>query len=1029
MSLMRWVNSATFLPTPRKGGDFMRKSLRAKRSNLTGLPRPLRGLAMTVKRAAMVSFVIACAFLFFGCGGSGGGPNPVDEITPAQNIGELSSLEELIYTEGYAGYLVVHLNESTRANDTVKSVRNDAVKSVRPEPVEGQTDNIVIPTILQDLAAKHPSIQIKRSISISPEQMDERRRYLEALSGKKLADFNLIYHVEVADPDQAVAVMRDLENTPGVDKVYPKRKSRLSSITTVPDLTGIQGYLYSNETHGGLNAQAAWSAGARGAGVIVMDIEWGWNFGHEDIDFSSSTVSPCSFPGSGCSDLDIAHGTAVAGIIAARDNGHGTTGFAPDVDLKTNESGSASVRGLERVCDGLFGGHGRQPPGSIIVQMFALPGRLDPSGCSGSSSYGCMPIETEPDDFASIEYATACGMTVISAAGNGSVDLGDAGAYFPYQMTLYDHDSGSILVGASEGSSHVKASWSNYGIAVDAYAWGLGVATTAYPWGDSSGPFYWTTIPGGPNPANDDPNTYYTNQFSGTSASSPMIAGAAALVQSYAKNVMGDKKYLMPLKMREILTTTGVAQSGTGGNVGTQPRIDRAIATVDTFWTSVRSAYPALASGTRLTVAQMITLRGQGLGLICVDYDPVASDPSCPDDALFIPGTRIADTLDFDGDRRADLVSWTNGQWKVDLSSIGSGGDNYGAWDLVLNYTPIASRWVWPYVEDFNSDGREDFAVYDKEHGRWYITFTNGNLLGTGIWDGWDWEINYSSEWVDALEMDPWDSNYSRPAPGDYDGDGWMDIAIACSDGYWRIDFGGPDREDYGTFEQNFQYLSPARLTAAPGWAYLTAPGQYARLVTQHNYIAYKIPDGLSEEGKLVIYHASDPTTDIAELNHYARIFGGNHYIPLVYSDGNGLSLKNSGTWAVSDDWMLLDEPFPQGREIWGIFECRPSLADFDGDGADDRAVMCPDEWRIAYTSSAFTKDSDGVRRVPLGYNTSKFTLPGRSYSGGINYSFVQQLIAYAQETNPTQPSPIPVDMPSMSICALPIEGTSGDCD
>jgi len=980
----------------------------------------------SVRSASVKLIVIACAFLFFGCGSSSD-PVPNDGITPAQDIGELSALEKTIYTESYAGYLVVHLNPE------VRDQKSEVIKSVRAELVEAPNGVIEIPTVLQPALANHPTVVLKRSVSIAPEQMDARRRYLEAISGKQLTDFNLIYHVEVVDPDEAVRVMRELNITAGVDKVYPKRKSYPASLSTVPDLTGQQNYLYSNESYGGLNAQAVWSAGARGAGVFVMDDENGWNFSHEDLplDYPDdawgiglTTPMDCYMAGTVCIDA-VAHGTAVAGIIAAQDNGHGTTGFAPDVDLKTIAS---SLVGMLDNVDGV--GSDDLPQGSIFLNEAQTPGRLSPWGSSCyPDPYGCVPLTIDPEDFAAAEILTAFGVLVIEAGGNGSVDLDDSATYYPDEVRLYEHDAGSIIVGASQGSNHQKFSYSNYGTPVDAYAWGQGVVTTSAPNDVSPGLYDWT--PGtGSNPPNDDPNAYYTNKFGGTSSATAMVAGAAALLQSYAKNVMGEPttRYLMPLKMREILTTTGIVQSGGGGNIGKQPRLDRAITAVDTFWSTVRSSYPELASGGRLMVTEMIALRALGLGLICIDSDPAHSDPACPDDALFVPGTRIADTLDFDGDRRADLVSWTNGQWKVDLSSVGSGGDNYGSWDLILNYPPTDGRWVWPYVEDFNSDGREDFAVYDKEHGKWYIAFTNSNLLGTGTWDGWDWEIDYSSEWVDTLEMDPWDSNYSRPAPGDYDGDGWMDIAVACSDGYWRIDYGGADRTDYGTFDQNFQYLSPARLAAAPGWAYLTAPGFYTLgIITR---IAYKVPDGLPDEGRIVVYGASDPSTDLAAS--IPHVFGGNHYVPLIYNEGHDwrmMSIKNSGTWSIFDrDIFSLVETPPQGREIWGLLECRPALADFDGDGIDDRAVMCPDEWRIEYTGSGFYKDSDGIRRVALGYNTSKWTLPGKSYSGGVNYSYVQRVIEYYQEIHPTIPPPIPVDMVSVSTCSLPVDDPDSDC-
>ncbi len=965
------------------------------------------------------SMIIACAFLFFGCGGASS-PVPVDGITPAQDIGELSSVEKLIYTDSYAGYLVVHISKEAKENDSSK------LSLSVPSPNLLTT----VPQLFGPVVAAHPAVLPKRSISVTEEEFTARRLYLERISGKALTDFNLIYHVEVSDPDEAVRVLRELEETDGVEKVYPKRKGYVATLATVPDLTGQQGYLYADETHGGLNAQAAWDRGTRGDGVIIVDSEYEWNYGHEDLNLqwtidNWSAVGCYPIPDVSCL-ADMAHGTAIAGIISAANNGHGTTGFASNSDLKTK---GPDPEGFPVLFDGigsLDDSFNREvPPGTILVIETQHAGRLSPDGfCSGfseSDQYGCVPLETDPENFAAIEYATAAGALVIEGAGNGSVDLGDAATYYSHEVTLYDHDSGSILVGGSQGSNHQKISFSNFGTPVDSYAWAAGVVTTTYPYGDSSGPYYWTAGTGA-NPPNDDNNAYYTNRFGGTSSATAMVAGAAALVQSYAKGVMGDLRYLTPLKLREILVSTGIVQSGGGGYIGKQPRIDRALSAVDTFWSSVTSTYPELGTGGRLTVTEMIALRALGVGLVCVDYDPAHSDPSCPDDALFIPGTRIAKSLDFDGDNRADLVSWTNGQWKVDLSSIGSSGDNYGAWDLTLNYTPISSRWVWPYVEDYNSDGREDFAVYDKEHGIWYIAFTSSNLLGTGIWSGWDREIDYSSEWTDTLEMDPWDSNYSRPHPGDYNWDGWMDIAIACSDGYWRIDFGGEDESDYGTFDQSVQYLTPARMSEAPGWAYLTAISPPLSEGTE--FILYKVPDGLVDEGRLNVTTRSLGVSNNSFESITTR-FGGNETILVLGNFGTtsmffDIGVKSSEKWQLSFESELfrtLEDVPPV--QIYGNLNCRPIAADFDGDGIDDRAVMCPDEWKIAYSGSAYAKSSDGARHVIHTYKTSDFVLPGRSYSGGISYDLVQQLIAYARERNPSQPPPIPVDMVSTSVCAL----------
>ena len=961
----------------------------------------------------LCSGLVVCAFLFCGCSGGTSGSDGVGGIFPAQDVGELTNLEEIIYTDAYDGYLVVILNE---VKDPGINKAKDPGKSASQESVPGLAE-------LEQIVNSHPGTELNRSISVTKEEHDARRAYLEQLSGKKLQDFNLIYHVTIEDPDEAVRTMRDLANSSVVDKVYPRLKFYVSSIATVPDLTGEQDYLYADGTHGGLNAQAAWDVGVDGDGITIADCENEWNFDHEDLNLTWGVdnwagVLCYPTPVSGCLG-DMAHGTAVAGIISSLDNGHGTKGFAPLADLKANGETAGDFTYL---VDGV----GRElSPGSIILVEVQHAGALSSGSCSGFTEldqYGCVPISVVPDLFSALEYVVAAGITVIEGSGNGSISLDDPSAYRSTEITLFDHDTGSIIVGGSQGSNHQKISFSNYGAPVDSYAWAAGVVTTAYPYGGSTGPYYWDTI-SGPNPPNDDDNAYFTNRFGGTSSAAAMVAGAATLIQGYAKDVMGEKRYLMPNKMREIITSTGRAQVGGGGNIGTQPRIDQAMDAVDTFWTTATSAYPELSSGGRLTVSEVISLRALGVGLICLDRDLINSDPACPEDDIFIPGSMIAKSLDFDGDGRADLVSWTNGQWKIDLSSVGTGEDNFGDWDTIINYPATDSRWVWPYVEDYNTDGRSDLAVYDKENGIWYITFTNASLLGTGMWPGWDWEIDYSSEWVDTLEMDPWNSQYSRPAPGDYNGDGWMDIAIACSDGYWRIDYGGPEITDYGSFENNFRYLTSTELTAAPGWAYLTTTGQDFDSETGiWMSVAYKVPDGITNAGKMTAYspRSMDPTRDA--FRDVTLRFGGNDSIPSLgkYECSDcfvSVGLKeNSGNWDFSFAPFGGMEDMPP-IDIYGGLDCRPVSADFDGDDIEDRAVMCPDEWRIAYSGDIFDKSGDDAKHVGLTYNTDKFTLPGRSYSGGISYEFVQQLIAYAQEVNPTEPPPIPVDMASTSVC------------
>ena len=146
-------------------------------------------------------------------------------------------------------------------------------------------------------------------------------------------------------------------------------------------------------------------------------------------------------------------------------------------------------------------------------------------------------------------------------------------------------DSGAIMVAACSSSvPHVRLDFSNNGNRIDCFAWGENVYTAGY----ANNPNQAFAQPNGVGSI--DENDSYTFRFSGTSSASPIVVGAALLVQSYCKNNLGIT--LSPQQMRNILSDStkgtlayndngvdaaGNPTAGINNNVGVMPNLGEII--------------------------------------------------------------------------------------------------------------------------------------------------------------------------------------------------------------------------------------------------------------------------------------------------------------------------------------------------------------------------------------------------------------------------------------------------------------------
>lgn len=324
---------------------------------------------------------------------------------------------------------------------------------------------------------------------------------------------------------------------------------------TTPDFTGRQGYL--DVAPGGIDARYAWlQAGGRGAGVNIIDCEWGWRFTHEDLAEAQGGVVI------GVPSADDNHGTAVLGEIGGDPNAFGVTGVCPDAFVRAASFLTLpTAMVIRQAAD-------RLRPGDVILLEIHRPG----PGASGAGQDGYIAIEWWPDDLAAIQYAVARGVVVVEAAGNGARNLDDAiydrpAAGFPSTWrNPFDAggpDSGAIIVGAGapppgthgqdHGPDRSRLDFSNYGRRLDAQGWGREVTSTGY--GDLQG--------------GDDRDLWYTDRFSGTSSASPIVVGAVACLQG-AVRALG-RPPLTPGEVRRLLRTTGTPQQDAPG----RPRTER----------------------------------------------------------------------------------------------------------------------------------------------------------------------------------------------------------------------------------------------------------------------------------------------------------------------------------------------------------------------------------------------------------------------------------------------------------------------
>lgn len=337
-----------------------------------------------------------------------------------------------------------------------------------------------------------------------------------------------------------------------------------------------------------INVLGAWTLGYTGAGVQVAVVDSGFDVLHEDLVFQTGLGFDFIQGDTDTTNTDTTdfHGTAVAGIIGARNNSLGGVGIAYNTDLIPVRliSGNFDAQGapitafplvfrfrsgqlLDLNGDGILQDSEVQPDNEVVdvynhswgfvpaarEAVFMPEGAL--AAIADSANLGRASwSDLDGDGLFDVNEVVALGAIHVTAAGNDNGN-GFGNPFQPiglYQSSQYDqfknnryvitvgaidydgryeNNSSGTVTGFSEGGANVlvvaPSSTTQLNIGTDEAIEGGGITTT-----DLTGEDGRNQSPQLNFEVDGDylGNVNYTSAMNGTSASSPMVAGVVALM-------------------------------------------------------------------------------------------------------------------------------------------------------------------------------------------------------------------------------------------------------------------------------------------------------------------------------------------------------------------------------------------------------------------------------------------------------------------------------------------------------------------
>ena len=295
--------------------------------------------------------------------------------------------------------------------------------------------------------------------------------------------------------------------------------------------------------------------------MYFVDVERGWDLDHPDLPDYFRQPDALLF---GVNDPDWEarnHGTSALGVLCASegparpDSG---IGIAPYLERGWVSSWFEGYLGGKELANyplaiaaaalklALNRGGGNLPPpdppiGDVIVIQAQIEDLREPGHM--------LPLEAKKLNYDAIELATAAGIIVVEAGGNGdesswcfdselwppsdpASDGWEPANAHPLSLSLGNprRNSGAILVSAATygGGQITPYDWCPRGERIDCFAWAFGAYTCSSPDG-------------------------YDPSWGGTSAATAIVAGAAMVLQGVARQTHATNRPLSPNQMRAAL--------------------------------------------------------------------------------------------------------------------------------------------------------------------------------------------------------------------------------------------------------------------------------------------------------------------------------------------------------------------------------------------------------------------------------------------------------------------------------------------